>query len=197
MFRVLTLEDYVRIPPSRFGEPLEKVAFEELWSHYVGRVERDVGVYVAIFDVEVSKRGVVIFGDGATYNKVRFKALVFTPLINEVVEGEVVRTEEFGAFVRVGPIDALVHRTQMMDDNVVLYDKQSGSFVGERSKRRLGRGDIVRARVVGVSYVSAGNRDVVRVSLTLRQPFLGKLEWIEEELSGGKRRAQAKAQQKP
>ena len=197
MFRVLTLEDYVRIPPSRFGEPLEKVAFEELWSHYVGRVERDVGVYVAIFDVEVSKRGVVIFGDGATYNRVRFKALVFTPLINEVVEGEVVRTEEFGAFVRVGPIDALVHRTQMMDDNVVLYDKQSGAFVGERSKRRLGRGDIVRARIVGVSYVSAGNRDVVRVSLTLRQPFLGKLEWVEEELSGGKRKAQAKAQQKP
>jgi DNA-directed RNA polymerase subunit E' len=197
MFRVLTLEDYVRIPPSRFGEPLEKVAFEELWSHYVGRVERDVGVYVAIFDVEVSKRGVVIFGDGATYNRVRFKALVFTPLINEVVEGEVVRTEEFGAFVRVGPIDALVHRTQMMDDNVVLYDKQSGAFVGERSKRRLGRGDIVRARIVGVSYVSAGNRDVVRVSLTLRQPFLGKLEWVEEELSGGKKKAQAKAQQKP
>jgi DNA-directed RNA polymerase subunit E' len=197
MFRVLTLEDYVRIPPSRFGEPLEKVAFEELWSHYVGRVERDVGVYVAIFDVEVSKRGVVIFGDGATYNRVRFKALVFTPLINEVVEGEVVRTEEFGAFVRVGPIDALVHRTQMMDDNVVLYDKQSGAFVGERSKRRLGRGDIVRARIVGVSYVSAGNRDVVRVSLTLRQPFLGKLEWVEEELSGSKKKAQAKAQQKP
>ncbi len=100
MFRVLTLEDHIRIPPSRFGgEPLEKVAFEVLWGgQYVGRVERDVGgVYVAIFDVEVSRRGgVVIFGDGATYNRVRFKALVYTPLINEVVEGEVVRTEDFG-----------------------------------------------------------------------------------------------------
>ncbi len=32
MFRVLTLEDYIRIPPSRFGgEPLERVAFEVLW----------------------------------------------------------------------------------------------------------------------------------------------------------------------
>ncbi|BDR92402.1 DNA-directed RNA polymerase [Vulcanisaeta souniana] len=196
MFRVLTLEDYIRIPPSRFGEPLERVAFEVLWNQYVGRVERDVGVYVAIFDVETSRRGVVIFGDGATYNRVRFKALVYTPLVNEVVEGEVVRTEDFGAFVRIGPIDALIHRTQMMEDNVVLYDKQSGAFVGERSRRRLGRGDVVRARVVGVSYVTAGNRDVVRVSLTLRQPMLGKLEWIEEELSGAKKRAQTKAQQK-
>ncbi len=98
--------------------------------------------------------------------------------------------------MRVGPIDALIHRTQMMEDNVVLYDKQSGAFVGERSRRRLGRGgDVVRARVVGVSYVTAGNKDVVRVSLTLRQPMLGKLEWIEEELSGSRKGAQ-KAQQK-
>ncbi|WP_243680763.1 hypothetical protein [Vulcanisaeta souniana] len=44
--------------------------------------------------------------------------------------------------------------------------------------------------------MTAGNRDVVRVSLTLRQPMLGKLEWIEEELSGAKKRAQTKAQQK-
>lgn len=103
----MTLEDYIRIPPSRFGEPLERVAFEVLWNQYVGRVERDVGVYVAIFDVETSRRGgVVIFGDGgATYNRVRFKALVYTPLVNEVVEGEVVRTEDFGgAFVRIGPL---------------------------------------------------------------------------------------------
>ncbi|MFB6489863.1 MAG: DNA-directed RNA polymerase [Thermoproteus sp. AZ2] len=197
MFRVLTLEDYIRIPPNRFGEPPEKVAFEELWGSYVGRVERDVGVYIAVFDVEVSKVGVVIFGDGATYNKVRFKALIYTPLMNEVIEGEVVRTEEFGAFVRIGPIDALVHRTQMMEDNIVLYNKQDNAFVGDRSKRKLGKGDVVRARIVGVSYVSAGNRDLVRVSLTLRQPMLGKLEWIEEELSGTKKKAQAKAQQKP
>ncbi len=40
----------------------------------------------------------------------------------------------------------MIHRTQMMEDNVVLYDKQSGgAFVGERSRRRLGRGgDVVR-----------------------------------------------------
>ena len=38
---------------------------------------------------------------------------------------------------------------------------------------------------------------MVRVSLTLRQPMLGKLEWIEKELGGSKKRAQAKAQQKP
>lgn len=195
MFRVLTIEDYVRIPPTRFGEPIERVALEELKNSYEGRIERDVGIYVAIFDVEVSRRGVIIFGDGATYNRVRFKALVFTPLNNEIIEGEVIRTEDFGAFVRIGPVDGLIHRTQMMEDNVVLYDKQSGSFVGEKSKRKLGRGDVIRARIVGVSYVTTSNKDMVRISLTLRQPFLGKLEWIEEEVTNVKKKT--KAAQKP
>jgi len=145
--------------------------------------------------VEVSRRGVIIFGDGATYNRVRFKALVFTPLNNEIIEGEVIRTEDFGAFVRIGPVDGLIHRTQMMEDNVVLYDKQSGSFVGEKSKRKLGRGDVIRARIVGVSYVTTSNKDMVRISLTLRQPFLGKLEWIEEEVTNVKKKT--KAAQKP
>jgi DNA-directed RNA polymerase subunit E' len=185
------MEDYVRISPARFGEPIERVALEELRDSYEGRIERDVGIYIAVFDVEVSKRGVIIFGDGATYNKVRFKALVFTPLNNEVIEGEVVRTEDFGAFVRIGPVDGLIHRTQMMEDNVVLYDKQSGSFVGEKSRRKIGKGDVVRARIVGVSYVTAGNRDMVRISLTLRQPFLGKLEWIEEEIANARKKAKA------
>jgi DNA-directed RNA polymerase subunit E' len=191
LFRVLTMEDYVRISPARFGEPIERVALEELRDSYEGRIERDVGIYIAVFDVEVSKRGVIIFGDGATYNKVRFKALVFTPLNNEVIEGEVVMTEDFGAFVRIGPVDGLIHRTQMMEDNVVLYDKQSGSFVGEKSRRKIGKGDVVRARIVGVSYVTAGNRDMVRISLTLRQPFLGKLEWIEEEIANARKKAKA------
>jgi len=195
LFRVLTIEDYVRIPPTRFGEPIERVALEELKNSYEGRIERDVGIYVAIFDVEVSRRGVIIFGDGATYNRVRFKALVFTPLNNEIIEGEVIRTEDFGAFVRIGPVDGLIHRTQMMEDNVVLYDKQSGSFVGEKSKRKLGRGDVIRARIVGVSYVTTSNKDMVRISLTLRQPFLGKLEWIEEEVTNVKKKT--KAAQKP
>ncbi len=192
MFRILTLEDYIRIPPSRFNEPLEKVAFEELWNAYVGRVEKDVGIYIAIFDVEVSKKGIVIFGDGATYNRVRFKALVFTPFMNEVVEGEIVRTEDIGAFIRIGPIDMFVHRTQLIDDNVVIHDRQSGVFVGERSKKRVGRGDVVRARIVGVSYISHGGREVLRVTGTMRQPFLGKIEWIEEAITAVKRKAAAK-----
>ena len=183
MWRILTLEDYVRIPPSRFEEPLEKVAYEQLKEIYEGKIERDVGVYVRILNIEVDKRGIIVFGDGATYHKVRFKVLVFTPLNNEVIEGEIVNTVDYGAFVRIGPINGFIHKTQLMNENVIFYDKQSQTFIGEKTKRRIGRGDVVRARIVSVSYLTVGGSDVVRIGMTIRQPFLGKKEWIEEDIA--------------
>ncbi len=192
MWRVLTLEDYVRIPPSRFGEPLEKVAYEQLREKYEGKVERDVGVFVKILSLEVSRKGIITFGDGATYHKVKLKILVFTPLNNEIVEGDIVDTTEYGAFVRIGPIRALLHKTQLMSDNIIYYDKSSGTFIGERTKRRIGKGDVVRARIVSVSYAITSKGLTVRIGLTARQPFLGKLEWIEEEIQALKKKAAAK-----
>ncbi|NPB00485.1 MAG: DNA-directed RNA polymerase [Crenarchaeota archaeon] len=182
MWRIITVEDYVRIPPSRFGEPLDKVAYEQLKARYEGKVERDVGVFVKILSLEVSRKGIITFGDGATYHKVRLKVLVFTPLNNEIVEGDVVETTEYGAFVRIGPVRGLLHKTQMMNDNIVLYDKASGTFIGEKTKRKLSKGDIVRVRIVSVSYVITSTGLGVRIGLTARQPFLGKPEWIEEDI---------------
>jgi len=192
VFRVITVEDYIRVPPSAFNEPMEKIAYEQLRASYEGKVDRELGIFITVFDVKVDKRGVIVYGDGATYHKVSFKAMVFVPLINEVVEGDVVDIKEYGAYVRIGPLTAFVHRSQVMDENVVLFDRQSGVFMGERNRqKRVGRGDVVRARIVGVSYVSTANGVRLNVSMTMRQPFLGKLEWIEESLKA-KKKPQAK-----
>ncbi len=193
VFRVITVEDYIRVPPSVFNEPIDKIAYEQLRSNYEGKVDRELGVFIAVFDVKVDKRGVIVYGDGATYHKVSFKALVFVPLINEIVEGDVVDVKEYGAHVRIGALTAFVHRSQVMDENVVLFDRQSGVFMGEKNRqKKVGRGDVVRARIVGVSYVSTANGIRLNVSMTMRQPFLGKIEWIEEAT-----KAKKKPQSKP
>ncbi|WP_232203733.1 DNA-directed RNA polymerase [Caldivirga maquilingensis] len=193
VFRVITVEDYIRVPPSVFNEPIDKIAYEQLRSNYEGKVDRELGVFIAVFDVKVDKRGVIVYGDGATYHKVSFKALVFVPLINEIVEGDVVDVKEYGAHVRIGALTAFIHRSQVMDENVVLFDRQSGVFMGEKNRqKKVGRGDVVRARIVGVSYVSTANGIRLNVSMTMRQPFLGKIEWIEEAT-----KAKKKPQSKP
>ena len=53
-------------------------------------------------------RGRIIHGDGAIYQRVRFDAVLFCMDDYEVVEGVVSEVNEFGAFVRIGPMEALL-----------------------------------------------------------------------------------------
>ena len=180
MYYIATIVDEVRIPPDRFHEKLEDVAFDNLKSIYEGYVIKGLGVVVAVLDVKVSPEGRILPGDGASYHKVRFKALVYSPLEGEVVEGEVVEVVDFGAFVQIGPIEGLVHISQVADD-YISYDKRKGEFLCKQTRRKLSKGDVVRARIVTIS-MSGMRLKEVKVGLTMRQPFLGKLEWIAEDV---------------
>ncbi|MEM3402678.1 MAG: DNA-directed RNA polymerase [Candidatus Hadarchaeales archaeon] len=181
MFKLVTVEDTVRVPPNRFGEPLKDVIMDILRKTYQGISDKD-GMVLAITEIKSIGVGRVIMGDGASYHDVIFSALIHRPEMNEVVEGEVVEIVEFGAFVRLGPVDALVHVSQVMDD-FVGYDKSKRILYGKESKRQLKEGDRVRARVLS-SSVKKGKGG--KIGLTMRQPGLGKLEWIEEARKGEK-----------
>jgi DNA-directed RNA polymerase subunit E' len=143
---------------------------------YEGVVDEELGYVIAVTDVKVSPIGKIIPGDGATYHKVSFSLLTFYPVIQEVAEGEVVEIADFGAFVRIGPIDALLHVSQLMDD-FISYDEKQGVLLGKETKRKLTSGDQVRVRITAVSLGRAGSSG--KIGVTARQPFLGKLEWIE------------------
>jgi DNA-directed RNA polymerase subunit E' len=179
MFKLVTLEDTVRIPPDRFDEPIKKVGYEQLRLMYEGMVDDDLGYVVAVTNVKVNPVGKIIPGDGATYHKIEFSVLVFLPVIQEVVEGEIVEIADFGAFVRIGPVDALLHVSQLMDD-YISYDEKQGILLGKETRRKLMTGDHARVRVTAVSLGGGGVSG--KIGVTGRQPFLGKLEWIRKEL---------------
>jgi len=175
MFKLITLQDTIRIPPETFGNPLEKVGRDQVKAKYEGVVDEELGYVIAVTRVEVSPIGKIIPGDGATFHKVNFSLLTFYPVIQEIVEGDVVEIADFGAFVRIGPVDALLHVSQLMDD-YISYDEKQGVLLGKETKRRLGSGDQVRVRITAVSLGRAGSSG--KIGVTARQPFLGKLEWI-------------------
>ncbi|KUO43033.1 MAG: DNA-directed RNA polymerase subunit E' [Hadesarchaea archaeon YNP_N21] len=177
MYKLIEVKDTVRVPPSRFNEPLKEVIIDVLKKTYEGLTDSDLGVILAITEVKDIGVGRVVMGDGASYHDVIFEALVYRPEINEVVMGEVIEIVEFGSFIRLGPVDGLVHVSQVMDD-FVGFDKKKGVLYGKESKRSLKEGDKVRARIVTVS-MKRGTRG--KIGLTMRQPGLGKLEWIKEE----------------
>jgi DNA-directed RNA polymerase subunit E' len=175
MFKLVTLQDTIRIPPETFGSPLEKVGRDQVKTKYEGIVDEELGYVIAVTSVEVSPIGKIIPGDGATYHKVTFSLLTFYPVIQEIVEGDVVEIADFGAFVRIGPVDALLHVSQLIDD-YMSYDEKQGVLLGKETKRRLTNGDQLRVRITAVSLGRAGSSG--KIGVTARQPFLGKLEWL-------------------
>ena len=179
LFSVSTLIDIVRIPPNLFGTGLKKAAESILKSKYESMINAELGYIIMVMDAKVETMGKMIPGDGGTFHRVEFQALTFYPKLQEIVQGELVDITDFGAFVRIGPTDALLHLSQVMDD-YLKSDVASGMIIANQSGRTLKVNSAIRARITAVSLGKAASMG--KIGITCRQPFLGANEWIEEEI---------------
>ncbi|MHA1267645.1 MAG: DNA-directed RNA polymerase [Candidatus Helarchaeota archaeon] len=182
MFKIITVRDIVRIPPHRFPprEDLEKVALDMVRKEYEDKITGDLGYIITVIEIIDIGVGQFIPGDGGAYHNITFKILVFKPDLYELVEGEVVEVVDFGVFIRLGPLDGLCHISQCTND-FISYNAKNAALVGKETGKTLQVGDRVRARIVAVSIGIGGSRSG-KLGLTMRQPFLGKIEWIDEEV---------------
>ncbi len=171
MYRLVTFKEVVRIPPNHFGKKVSKGALDLLREQYERTVSKQHGIVISLHDARIKSTGKVIHGDGAVFCDVEFDALVFTPVANEVVEGRVSEIVEFGAFVRLGPIDGLVHVSQIAND-YFSYDKRVDALVGKNSKKSLKKGELVRGKIATISL-----KDTIpnsKIALTMRTEGLNK-----------------------
>ena len=179
MYTKIRAIDVVRVPPERLGDELRPTVKEVLQDNLEGRMDKKIGMVIAILDVVDMKEGRIIIGDGGVYYETVFDMLVFKPKMQEIVEGEVVEIVAFGAFVAIGPLDGLLHISQITDE-YISYDEKGEKLVTKDTGKTLGEGDKLRARIVAISLNEMDPGDS-KIGLTMRQPGLGKLEWIEEE----------------
>src|ERR671922_1554661 len=183
MFAIVQMSDVVRIPPSRLTNSLRDTAIGILKEKYESMISPDLGYVIMIIDATANSTGKLVAGDGATYHRVNFKALTFFPKLQEVVEGEVVEITDFGAFVRIGPTDALLHLSQITDD-YLKSDVKQGVIVANQTARSLKIGSKLRARITAVSLGKGAGMG--KIGITCRQPFLGAVEWVAEEVKKAK-----------
>lgn len=179
MYIKIRAVDVVRVPPGRLGDDLQVVVTEVLQEKLEGRMDKKVGMFIAILEVIDKKEGRIMIGDAGVYYETTFDAVVFRPKMQEIVEGEVVEIVEFGAFVEIGPLDGLLHISQITDE-YISYDEKGAKLITKDTGRTLGEGDKLRARIVAISLNERDPGDS-KIGLTMRQPGLGKFEWMEEE----------------
>ena len=180
MYYIVTLEDKVRVPPDRLGDDLDKVIISVLQEQLEGGIDKDLGVFIAVTKLLDIGEGEIIPGDGAVYYSARFDAVVLRLALQEVIEGSVVETTSFGAFISLGPIDAMLHVSQISDD-YINYDEKNSRLICQDSQRFLAVGDAVRARVVSLSLNEREPQES-KIGLTMRQAGLGAERWLEEEM---------------
>jgi len=157
LYSIVTVKDVVRIPPSQFGSPIEEAAMIHLRKQHENVLDRNIGLMIAVIGIDDIGQG---------------RLMPFKPLRGELVEGNVVELMDFGAFIRMGPLDGLCHVSQICDD-FITQDSKGSSLLGKETGRTLSEGDMVRARVTSISFES-GNKSG-KLGLTMRQPFLGKM----------------------
>jgi DNA-directed RNA polymerase subunit E' len=184
MFNITEIEDYIRVEPELFGLETREAIMKQLDKTYSNYLDREIGAVISVLDVDEIGEGVIIPGDGAAYYKTNFKLLVFKPELQELVYGSIDEITNFGALMNIGAMQGMLHISQAMDDFVNF--SKSGALIGKNSKRSLKKGDLCVARIVALSYKSSEPK----VGLTMRQPGLGKLDWIQTD----KRKAKGKAE---
>ena len=175
MFYLSEVEDYVRVEPKLFGLPTVDAVEKQLEDTYADYYDRELGKVIAVIEILSVGEGVIIPGDGATYYNSKFKLLIWKPELQEITYGIISEITNFGAFIDMGVMRGMIHISQTMDDYVSF--SKANSLLGKVSKRSLKQGDLCLARIVAISHKG----DEPKIGLTMRQPGLGKIEWIKED----------------
>lgn len=190
MFYLVDVEDYVRVEPKLFGLDTAEAVKKQLRETYSNFQDRDLGEVIDVLEVVEVTDGIIIPGDGAAYYKSSFKMIVFKPELQELVYGNIEEITSFGAFIDMGVSRGMIHISQTMDDFVSF--SKTGSLQGKDGNRSLNVGDSCIARVVAISYKG----DDPKIGLTMRQPGLGKIEWIQAEKEKAKKAVKKVANKK-
>jgi len=179
MYKRVRLRDTVEVPPEHLAEVTPDLVRALLQDKLEGQMDEEVGSVVSVVEVHDIGEGAVLPNRPGVYYEAEFDALTFDPQMQEVVDGEVVEVVNFGAFVGIGPVDGLLHVSQISDEYLA-YDEEGQMLASRESNRTLGVGDGVRARIVTKSIDERNPRDS-KIGLTAKQVGLGKHGWLKEE----------------
>jgi DNA-directed RNA polymerase subunit E' len=172
MYKIFEVKDKIRVAPDKFGMQLEDAVKASLEDKLEGSIEKNLGVILSVNLIQNIGEGAILPGDGAIHYPVEFSVLTYVPEQHELVKGEVIDVTEFGVFLRVGPVDGMVHVSQLMDD-FVSYDSKNLMFTGKKTSRKMKEKSVVLARIISVSMAERQ----YKIGLTTRQTGLGALDW--------------------
>ena len=84
MYQVVTVEDEIAVPPTKLGLDIKKSVKESIEENFEGKIDNDIGVVLAVKEIEEIKEGMVLPGDPSVQYPVKFKLLTSSALTSPV-----------------------------------------------------------------------------------------------------------------
>lgn len=173
-YKKYVLEGIASIAPEGISGELDEIIINQLSKEHEGTIDKNIGLIIAVTELIEHDIGEIIPGDPNVFFKVKFSVITYLPRLHEIVNGVVTQATDFGAFLKIGPVEGLCHVSQVMDD-FNSYNGELPGFMGKESKQTLVIEDLVLTRIANVSL--KGTVADTKIGLTMRQFGLGKPEW--------------------
>eukprot|EP01119_Soliformovum_irregulare_P017804 TRINITY_DN5347_c0_g1_i1.p1 TRINITY_DN5347_c0_g1~~TRINITY_DN5347_c0_g1_i1.p1 ORF type:complete len:173 (-),score=27.98 TRINITY_DN5347_c0_g1_i1:64-582(-) len=149
MFFHLTLERTLHLEPKYLGPNIRNILISKLHSEAEGTCSGRYGFLIIVTNVDHIGLGKVQDGTGLVTFPIKFKAIVFKPFKNEILDAVVSQVNKIGFFAEVGPLQVFV--SKHLIPNEFTFDAQSPTpcYVSEDGNSRIAPESEVRLKVVG------------------------------------------------
>lgn len=174
MFYLIDVREKVGVEAQRLKEDIKQSISESIEARHA---REENGFFLGVTEIKkIGESGDILPERPEIYFDVDYVALFFQPLQGEIIFGTVADVAEFGPFVRIGPLDALAHISQITAEKMT-YNPQQDVIANKDGKMTIQTGDSLIAMVAN----SAISKERMRVNLTMKQDGLGLLKWLTKE----------------
>lgn len=167
MFFHVNLSHQIDLHPRYFGDQLLETVKQKLFCDVEGTCTGKYGFVIAITYINSIGDGIIQSGTGLASYDVKFKAIVFRPFKNEVLDGVVEQVNKLGIFVKIGPLQCFISHHSIPHDMV--FDGPTSSYVTNDETLVIKKESFVRFKIVG-TRVDAN--DIFAIG-SLMDDFLG------------------------
>jgi len=174
MFYLVDIKEKVGIEVQNLGEDIKDSIEKKLENLHI---KENNGVFLGVVEItNIGESGEILPESPYIYFDVEYKALFFQPVEGEIIESYITDVAEFGPFVRFGPLDALVHISQISKEKLS-YNPEQDVITSKDGKIIIKKGEFVRAMVINYSI----SEERTRINLTMKQEGLGLIKLVEKK----------------
>ncbi|OHS93413.1 DNA-directed RNA polymerase II subunit rpb7 [Tritrichomonas foetus] len=147
MFWEVTLQQKVRIHPMKLASDLTSTTIQsELRNAVEGVITNETGIILTVQKIEGYGVGKVSQRTGFAIYDVKYRAIVFRPLPNQVIDAFIINVNDQGIKAEAGPLELFIAKKCIKPDYV--YDVENTSFTNRNNSEVLMKGGRIRVRII-------------------------------------------------